>query len=241
MPSNRGNRSGAAPADPTKFQQAIEAFRRRDPITDDELDALTELERERAFWVAGVSEADLVQEVFDQIDRAIVDGTDLAEFKKVVSEKLADAWGAEDAARVENIFRTNILDAYNDGRHEVMTDPIVLQARPYWRCDRMHGGSKHGDKCICGKMDGIVRPADDPLWQVAHPIFHHGCGCHLTPMSRAEVLREGGVSRVPELGDGPAKGFGKPPAGPVEEDRWVPDVAAYSPEIGAIVKRKLGL
>lgn len=239
MPTNRRIRS-AAPADPSKFQQAIEAFRRRDPITDDQLAVLTETERERAFWVAGVADADLVQQVYDEIDRAVSDGTTLEDFKDVVEDKLTAAWGAEDAGRVQTIFRTNVMGAYNGGRHEMMTDPIVLQARPYWRCDRMHGGDHSHDDAdhVCGRMDGVIRPADDPIWDKAHPPFHFQCACVLTPLSRDDTAEEGGVSRVPSLGDGPADGFGRPPPGPGDE-AWVPDIAAYSPELGNVLRRKL--
>lgn len=228
------------PADPSKFAEAIAAFRRRDPITDDELAVLTEAERERAFWVAGVADADLVQQVYDEIDRAISDGTTLDDFKAAVGEKLEDAWGAADAPRIETVFRTNVMGAQSAGRNTVMTDPVVLQARPYWRYDRMSGADHSHDEPghICGQMDGVIRPADDPIWQKAHPPMHHRCGCVLTPLSRSDTASEGGVSRVPSLGDGPADGFGRMPAGP-GEDAWVPDIAAYAPEIGDVLRKKL--
>lgn len=238
MPSDRRNQS-APPADPSKFAEAIEAFRRRDPITDDQLAVLTEAERQRAFWVAGVADADLVQQVYDEIDRAISDGTTLEDFRGVVGDKLYSAWGAEDAPRVETVFRTNLSTAYNAGRSAVMTDPAVLEARPYWRYDRMSGADHSHDEPghICGVMDGVVRPADDPIWQKAHPPCHHRCGCHLTPLSRSEAFEEG-VSRAPYIGDGPADGFGRPPAGPAE-DQWVPDIAAYAPPIRDSLRKKL--
>lgn len=240
MPTNREKRSEIPSPDPTKFREAIEAFRRRDPITDDQLDVLTEVERERAFWVAGVSEADVVQQVFDEIDRAIRDGTTLDEFKDAVGDSLADAWGAEDAFRVETVFRTNVMGAYSAGRHEMMTAPVVLEARPFWRCDRMHGGShKHEEPDhICARMDGMIRPADDPIWQTHHCPFHHCCGCIVTPLSREQAADEG-VSVTPDDLPDPDEGFGKMPS--VTGDNWTPDLSTYAKPIAAILRDKLAL
>ncbi len=189
MPTSTRIRRSVAPADPSKFHEAIAAFRRRDPITDDQLDVLTEVERERAFWVAGVTDADLVQQVYDEIDRAISDGTTLEDFKAAVGESLFDAWGAPDAFRVETVFRTNVMTSYNAGRSAMMTEPVVLESRPFWRCDRMHGGDhKHEEPShICREMDGVIRPADDPIWTKNHPPFHHCCGCVLSPLSKTEA------------------------------------------------------
>jgi len=181
-------------ADPDKFQEAIRAHRRKVPITDPAFRALTEAERERAFWVAGVTQGEAVQEIFDAIDRAIEHGTTLEKFKEDVGQRLVEAWGGEDAARTETIFRTNTMSSYNAGRYEVFSDPAVKAARPYLRFDAV-GDSRTSD--ICEALDGKVLPADDPFWRTHSPPLHHQCFPGETP-----VLCPDGWRAIQTLGPG---------------------------------------
>lgn len=144
----------APSADPDQFGDAVDWHRKRVPITDREWDRLKTKSADLAFKVAGVSQANLAQEVFDAIDRAVRDGTTLADFKADVGDKLADAWGGEDAARLETVFRTNVLHSYNAGRDKVFKDPAVRKARPYLRFDAV------GDDRTCFAAGTPVRLAN---------------------------------------------------------------------------------
>ena len=109
------------PSDPDAPLEAIRWFRARVPMTDAQFEELKTKSRRKAFTVAGVAELDLVHETHAAIERAITDGTDLAEFKKAVGEKLRKAWSFSEKAtadRLETIFRTNVQLAYGAGRYE---------------------------------------------------------------------------------------------------------------------------
>ena len=84
-----------APADPAKFDEAVEWFRRKVAVPDTTFAKLSADAREYAFKVAGASELSLVQDVFEAIDQAIDQGQTLDDFRKSVSERLAAAWGGE--------------------------------------------------------------------------------------------------------------------------------------------------
>lgn len=172
MPPRREKPSGPAPsADPAHFEEAVRAFRRKDPITSDELDILDAAERERSFWVSGVAEADVVQQVYDAIDDALEQGLPLADFRAQVEDSLMEAWGFADSPRIETIFRTNVMNAQNAGRYEIMTAPEVKDARPFWRLDVVDD-DRQSDICADFDGDPIILPADDPFWDKHHPPLH---------------------------------------------------------------------
>lgn len=216
------------PPDPDRFQEAIRAWRRRIPITDEELATLTEAEQAHAFRVAGVTQANQVQEVFDALDRAIEHGTTLEEFDAEVGGTLAEAWGGEDAPRVETIFRTSVMQSYNEGRDEIFSDPAVQEARPYLRFDAV-GGSRGCD--ICDPLDGLVKPADDPFWDAHKLPLHPNCRCLVTPLDTEEA-HAAGVDRGEPKADPPADGFG------TGED-YEPDLSGYDPGIASILRGRL--
>jgi SPP1 gp7 family putative phage head morphogenesis protein len=224
---------GNIPADPKRFEEAIDAFRKRVPIRKDEWETLTRQEREYAFTVAEVAQADLVTDVYEAIDKAISAGTTLEEFKRDVGAKLEDAWGEPRAARVETIFRTNVLGAYNEGRHAILTAPAVKEARPYWRFDAVED-SRTSD--ICDELDGTILPADDPFWDSHTPPLHFQCRSVLTPLSEEEATDEGENDEAPDAE--PDEGFGAAPSR--EGEDWEPDLSEYPEEIADELGDRLG-
>ena len=50
----------------------------------------------------------------------------------------AEGYEGLDPLQADNIFRTNIQTAYNVGHYEQMTDPDVMQLRPYWMYDAVN-------------------------------------------------------------------------------------------------------
>jgi SPP1 gp7 family putative phage head morphogenesis protein len=219
----------AAPsADPDKFEEAIRAHRRRVPVTEAEFEALTEAEQVHAFKVAGVAQARQVQEIFDAIDRAIEHGTPLDTFKADVGETLAEAWGGEDAPRVESIFRTSTMQAYNEGRDEIFDDPAVREVFVYARFDAV-GDSRSCE--TCDPLDGTILPADDPFWATHKLPLHPSCRCVKTALT-AEDAHEAGVDAKPPKSEPPAEGFGR------GED-YEPDLTGFDPSIASILRDRL--
>lgn len=157
-------------ADPDRFDAAVEAFRKRVPVDRESWDLLTTQQRERAFTVSRVTEGRVLQSTFDAIDRAVAEGSTLQDFKDSVAADLIESWGGEIPGRLETIFRTNVMGAYGEGRHAIMSSPTVKQARPYWRFD----DAETDRECeICGECGGTTLPADDPWWGVTQPTDAH--------------------------------------------------------------------
>lgn len=216
------------PADPDKFKEAIDAWRARVPMTPDAFALLEEAERAHAFTVAGVTQANAVQEVFDAIERAIEHGTTLDDFKDEVGGTLAEAWAGEDAARTETLFRTSVMQSYNEGRDAIFSDPAVREVRPYLRVD----GCSDNRQCdICGPLDGLVLPADDPFWATHKFPLHPGDRCVVTALTHEEAHDEG-VSRGAPEAEPPAEGFGT-------HADYEPDLSGYDPAIRDALAERL--
>lgn len=196
------------------YPQAVAWFRSRVPMTEDEFRELDVRARDKAFKVAGVAQLDVATEVWDALDEAISAGTDLSAFVESVGSSLADAWGGEDAPRLERIFRTNVQTAYGAGRQIQQADPAVKEARPY---SRFVAVSDSRTSEICADLDGTVLHSDDPFWDTHQPPLHHNCRSTIVTLDPEQAAEFGIDEEAPDVDA--ADGFGAP----LRE--WVPDLS----------------
>lgn len=186
--------------DPDK---AVAWFRSRVPLPDDVLKDLEDELAERAFWVGGITEARLVGDVYDAIDRALDKGTTMEDFKDEVADSLFEAWGGENSWRLETVFRTNVQQAYNAGRWQEMQEPAVKELRPYGRFDAVTDDSTTE---LCASLNGQVRPMDD--WGDLVPPLHFNCRSTIVSVLTDEAEEgELATGRLPDA----EKGFGGAP------------------------------
>ncbi len=218
------------------FKEAVNAWRERVPMTEEEYETLEDAAKSKAFTVAGVAQADMVQHVFDLLDDAIEKGTTIDDFKEAAGPSLESEWGGPIPGRLELIFRNATQQANNGGRWKMMHNPHVLAARPYLQYDDVDDkGDRECDECHA--CHGVVLPADDPWWRSHHPQLHHGCRCQVRNLSREEAEHEGIDKKGPSVDVD--DGFGTAPDDDVGQE-WVPDTEEYDPEIREDVKSKVG-
>jgi SPP1 gp7 family putative phage head morphogenesis protein len=200
----------------------------------EEFAELQESEREYAFTVAAVAQADLVAEVYTALERAIETGSTLEDFKAEVGARLEEAWsGSAAGGRIETIFRTNVNSAYNAGRHAVFTAPAVKEARPYWRFDSIDDDLRDDE---CADADGTILPQDDPWWTEHIPPLHFNCRCSFTSLSEEQARDEGIDDEGPDVDAG--DGFGRAPSEPGED--WDPLESERPAAVGDILGDVLG-
>lgn len=209
-------------ADVERFDEASEWFRSRFPVTEDLANVLGDYAGPRAWTIAGVSQLDVLLEVFESLQRAIDNGTPYGEWKREIESTLTAAWGSPNAHRIETIFRNSTMQAYNAGRWRQMQHPVVRQLRPFIMFDGVRDSRQSP---ICRKWDGTIRPIDDPVWEVAHPQMHHRCRSQLRTLRKSEAVRRGITDELPDLEAD--EGFGKAPT----EAQWKPDPSKYPPEL----------
>ncbi len=152
-----------------------------------------------AFMVAGAAKADLLADLRQAVDKALSEGTTLETFRQDFDEAVArHGWEYNGGRnwRTRVIFETNLRTAQQAGRHAQLTDPDVLERRPYWQY--RHGGSAD-PRPEHLSWDGLVLPADDPWWDTHYPPNGWGCSCKIVSLSRADVERRGlRVEETPE-------------------------------------------
>lgn len=143
----------------------------------------------RAFTIAGITHADILFSVKDEIEKAIEAGSTLADFKKAV-DGIFERHGYDKLApyRIETIFRTNLQTAYQAGRFRQMRDPAVAAARPYWRYVAVLDPSTRPEHAA---LHGKVFRYDHPFWDTWYPPNGYNCRCTVQTLSGREMKRRG--------------------------------------------------
>ena len=172
-------------------------------------------QHDRAFVVAGATKMDLLADMKTAVEEAIEEGQTLDQFRESFDDITArhgwDFKGSR-AWRSRVIYETNMRTAHAAGRFGQMTDPDVLDARPYWRY--LHGGSLNPRERHLS-WDGLVLEATDPWWRSHYPPSGWGCSCYTVSLSEADLDRLG-----LEVGEAPDDGtyeWTNPSTGEVEE------------------------
>jgi SPP1 gp7 family putative phage head morphogenesis protein len=215
----------------------------------------------QAFTVAKAMRLDILQDIRDEVDRALAEGTTSREFEKRLTPILqAKGWWGQQRVvgpagpetvhlgsprRLNTIFATNIQTALQVGHYRQMTDPAVLQARPYWRYSAVLDSRT---RPMHRAWHGTILPADDPWWDTHFPPNGWRCRCSATSVSPGELDRDHGgrLSRRPDNG---TYEYTNPHTGEVitvprgidpgwaynpGKTRWHPDLGGYDPDIAAL-------
>jgi SPP1 gp7 family putative phage head morphogenesis protein len=198
----------AASAEVSDFKEATDWFRNQLPITDDEIADLSATEKQRAFFITGVAQLDIVSAVHESIVQAIAEGTPLEEWRDSVAEKLTEAWGRENSAQIETVYRVATQRSYVAGRLEQLRDPEVKSLRPYLKYIAIGDGAKCPGN-ICPEANGTILLQDDPWWATHCPPRHFNCRCRVDSL-RQETADAEGVTESPPESASP-EGWGSPP------------------------------
>lgn len=189
----------------TEFDEALQWFLSKTPVTQEQADELEDVARARAFTLAGAMEIEVVQTVFDEIAKSLEAGTPIEEFQAAIEEKLIGKMGPN-GHHLETVFINNCQQAYNSGRWVQQNDPAINALRPFRMYDSVLDGrtTEH-----CKAWDGVIRAWDDPCWQLHSPQCHHRCRAQLRSIRPREAARRGLTEQLPE--EQASEGFGLPP------------------------------
>lgn len=161
-------------------------------------------EHDAAFTVAKMMDVDLLRDVRAAVDRAIAEGQTLAQFRKELQPRLADAgwWGKKamidpvtgeeklvqlgSPRRLRTIFRVNMQTAYAAGDWQQIQDNKA--EAPLLMYDAVDDGNTRDEHRA---WDGIVLPADDPWWSTHRPPNGWNCRCSVIQLSRSQAERMG--------------------------------------------------
>lgn len=173
----------------TPFDEAIRYFQRKVNLPTRRWTDLWQGMHTRAFVVAGAMKEDLLSDLRGAVDKAIAEGTTLAEFRRDFDDIVArHGWSyrGKRGWRTGVIYNTNLRTAHAAGRYQQMADPDVLTARPYWR---YIGGLSGHPREEHLSWSGTVLKHDDPWWQTHYPPNGWGCKCKVVSHSAREIER----------------------------------------------------
>jgi hypothetical protein len=231
------------------FAQQVAAFRLRlgDLVPTARWDDITHAAHDRAFMVAGALKADLLADLAGAVDKAVADGTSLAEFRRdfraIVERRGWHGWTGEgrkggEAWRTRVIYRTNLATSYAAGRMAQLVEGKFA----YWVY--RHGGSLEPREQHLS-WDGLILPPDHPFWMTHAPPNGWGCSCYIVGArslagakrvggKRGLSLPEGWSRRLPKTGtpEGSDKGWDYAPGASVAEL-----VAQLAPKLTVLPER----
>lgn len=187
------------------FAEQIDFFRKKLNLPTERWDDIRQQAHNTAFVVAGATKADLLDDLREAVDKAIATGTTLETFRKdfrrIVADRGWTGWTGEGTAageawRTRVIYETNLRTSYAAGRHAQLTDPELLQNRPYWRY--VHNDTVLSPRPL-HRAWGDARLTlrhDHPFWRTHYPPNGWGCRCRVT----AVVAPRAGDATEPPAG-----------------------------------------
>ncbi|ACL05244.1 phage head morphogenesis protein, SPP1 gp7 family [Desulfatibacillum aliphaticivorans] len=145
--------------------------------------------RDKAFRIAGVASADLLDMVKAEILKAMESGSTLEQFMAVMPALFESrGYTALKPWRVNTIWRTNMQVSYQGGRYRQLTSPAIRAARPYWRYMAVLDASSRPEHAA---MHGKIFRWDHPVWQTWYPPNGFNCRCTVVSVSKREIERNG--------------------------------------------------
>ena len=160
------------------FSEAIDFFRQKVNLPTRVWNEILNNAHDRAFVVAGAYRDDLLSDFRSAIDKALVNGTKLEEFRDDfdnIVQKHGWNYNGGRNWRTRVIYQTNLRTAYAAGRLKQMLDPDMVKMRPYWQY-------KHGDSSVARPehvgWDGLILRYDDSFWETHMPPNGWNCSCY---------------------------------------------------------------
>lgn len=210
---------------PLPFDEAIAFFRAKTPLLPEQYAELEAAARARAFSVSGISRMDVMNDLFEAMDKSISDGLTFRDFQGSVRATMQRrGWEGLNPYRLDTIFRTNIQSAYQAGHYEQMMESAA--SRPYWQYVAVMDSRTRPSHAA---MNGKVFPQAHPFWRKNFPPNGFNCRCTVVSLSRSELDRDG-LSVQKTYSDIADKGFETNPG----EASYKPDLNKRRPEFATV-------
>lgn len=186
------------------FDEQVAAFRIRlaNLIPTTAWDDVWQSGHDTGFMVAGAMKAELLADIGAAVEKAITQGTTLAEFRRdfrqIVEARGWHGWTGEgtkkgEAWRTRVIYKTNMSTSYAAGRFA----QLKAAGFKFWI---YHHGNARDPRIEHLGWDGLVLGEDHPFWVSHYPPNGWGCTCYVTG-ARSEAAARRRAGKVVELPD----------------------------------------
>jgi hypothetical protein len=191
------------------FEEQLAFFRRKLNLPTQAWDDILGEAHDKAFVVAGVTRADVLNDLRAAVDDAIAKGEGLPAFQKRFREIMRNrGWtnftgsGSRDgiAWRARIIYETNMRTSYAAGRWQQMTQTEELEQRPFWRYVHTTVENPRLDH---KSWDGLILPAKHPWFESHFPPNGWGCNCRVDSLALEDLADYGksGPDQPPNDGE----------------------------------------
>lgn len=157
----------------------------------------------RAFTVAGVMKVDVLQDIRQELTKALKNGTTLQQFKNDLTPVLQKkGWlGRGDVVdgdtgeihgrrltprRLNTIFQTNMQSSYMAGRFAAQMAQV--DTHPYWEYVAV---MDNRTRPAHAALNGSIYRYDDPFWRTFYPPNGYHCRCRVRARARNYVEQNG--------------------------------------------------
>ncbi len=185
------------------FEQALESFRARRLLTEEEFDALRDRYREGGFIARRLASQRLQEVARRSIERLLSQDFTIEDVIREIRDAERDELGLgispASPAYLDTVIRTNVATAYGHGRFAALQDPDVQALRPFVRyVTAADDAVRPSHLALHGK---VFRAGSDEADYYAPPCGYR-CRCAMTSLSvrqfaaRGYVLTEGRIPGV---------------------------------------------
>ena len=156
-------------------------------ITSERWDDLDSAGHDKAFTVAGVMKADMLQSIYNKIEKAKTEGTTLKDFQKDMLKTIADEGYTElSAGRLKTIYETNMMVSFAKNKYK--QQKLSADIFPFWLYTQRQRKTKNKSHA---KFHNKVFRHDDSIWSSIYPPSQFGCKCYVTALSESDMKRKG--------------------------------------------------
>lgn len=167
---------------PVTFLEALQYAHDRKILLPDDFYALDLKTRQMATTVSFLSSLEQIESVIQSVNKTMANGGTFKDFKDLVAESkiiLPEHY-------LDNVFRTNIQNAYGFGRWQ--QQQRNKDKRGYLMYSAINDSRVRPDHL---KLDRIVLPIDHPFWLTHYPPLAFRCRCVVRALTEKQALKYG--------------------------------------------------
>lgn len=189
------------------FTEAIEYFRKKEILSPEEYERLTQAAKSNAFTARRLLSEYLRKTAHGALLRSLETGSTFADFAETLrSSATALGMEPEHTGYLRTVYQTNILAAYGEGKRQAALSPVVAKAKPY--VVRLAiGDGRTRDNHI--RAHGHAALKDSALGASFMSLWGFQCRCSFFSVSEDEAIARGYTltDTMPD-GAGPDPDFG---------------------------------
>ena len=179
---------------PVTFLEALEYAHNKKIVLPDEFYSMDLKTRQMATTVSFLSSLEQIETVIKAVNKSIADGGTFNDFQKLIAESeiiLPKHY-------LDNVFRTNIQNAYGHGRWQQQQRNKAK--RPYLMYSAINDSRVRPAHLA---LNRIVLPIDHPFWLTHYPPTGFRCRCSCIALTEKQALKYGITpdDKLPEVAE----------------------------------------